>query len=70
MSLDGINQRRVGRLLSVNHQSVANWLKAYHGRPAARHPDPPQPPGAGTVELDELHTFVGSKKAGPMSARR
>ncbi len=68
MSLDGINQRRIGRLLSVNHQSVANWLKAYHERLAAQHPDPPQPPEAGTVELDELYTFVGSKKAGSTSA--
>ena len=75
MSLDGINQRRVGRLLSVNPQSVANWLKAYHEELAAQHPGPPQPeraepPEAQTVELDELYTFVGSKKVGPTSARR
>jgi transposase-like protein len=70
MSLDGINQRRVGRLLSVNQQSVGNWLKAYHEELAAQHPDPPQPARAETVELDELYTFVGSKKVASMSARR
>jgi len=68
MSLDGVNQRRIGRLLGVNHQSVANWLKEYHERLAARHPGPPQPPEARTLELDELFTFVGSKKAASTSA--
>lgn len=32
MSLDGLNQRRIARLLEVNHQSVANWLKTYHAQ--------------------------------------
>ncbi len=40
MSVDGLNLRRIARLLSVNHQSVANWLKAYHARLAAQAPDP------------------------------
>lgn len=70
MSLDGINNRRIGRLLSVNHQSVANWLKHYHERLAAQHPAPPQPQEAQTVEMDELYTFVGSKKVAPTSAQR
>ena len=69
MSLDGVNQRRVGRLLSVNQQSVANRLKAYHEGLVVHHPAPTQPeqeperaepPEAQTVELDELYTFVGS----------
>jgi transposase-like protein len=70
MSLDGINQRRIGRLLSVNHQSVANWLKAYHEQLAAQHPAPPQPEQVETVELDELYTFVGSKKVASTSAQQ
>ncbi len=99
MSLDGINQRRIGRLLSVNHQSVANWLKAYHERRAAQtgqaqtgqaqtgqaqtgqaqtgqaqtgqaQTGQAQTGQAQTVELDELYTFVGSKKAASTSARR
>ncbi len=75
MSLDGINQRRVGRLLSVNHQSIANWLREYHERLGAQHPDPSQPPQTGTVgseavQMDKFYTFVGFKKAAPTSARR
>ena len=30
--LDGIGFRRAGRLLGVNHQSVANWVREYHER--------------------------------------
>ena len=69
MSLDGINQRRTARLLGVSPQSVANWLKAYHEQLAAQSPDPPRPERAETVELDELYTFVGSKKGASTSAR-
>ncbi len=57
--LDGMNFRRIGRILSVNHQSVINWVNAYYANlPAAEqpvaHPE--------TLEMDELFTFVGSKK--------
>ncbi len=34
--LEGANFRRIGRILSVNHQSVVNWVNAYHASlPAA-----------------------------------
>lgn len=57
--LEGTNFRRIGRILSVNHRSVVNWVNAYHASlPAAE-----QPVAApGTLEMDELFTFVGSKK--------
>ena len=57
--LEGTNFRRIGRILSVNHQSVTNWINAYHaGLPTARAPvAKPE-----TLEMDELFTFVGSKK--------
>ena len=29
LHLEGVSLRKIGRLLSVNHQSVANWVKAY-----------------------------------------
>ncbi len=29
LHLEGLSLREIGRLLSVNHQSVANWIKAY-----------------------------------------
>ncbi len=57
--LEGTNFRRIGRVLGVNHQSVINWVNAYHaGLPAV----PPPVTAPETLEMDELFTFVGSKK--------
>src|ERR687896_2583203 len=63
--LEGTNFRRIGRILSVNHQSVINWVNAYHAcLPAAQQPvAAPE-----TLEMDELFTFVGSKKGRPTSS--
>ena len=64
--LEGNGFRRIGRLLSVNHQSVANWVTAAHARlPAER----VAAQAAGTPEMDELFTFVGAKKSPPTSSR-
>ena len=67
--LEGTNQRRIGRILSVNHQSVANWIKAYHQQFQASRPKELRPDRVETAEVDELFTFVGSKKNKPTSAR-
>lgn len=58
--VDGMNLRRIGRMLGLDHQTIANWVNAY----AARVPDrPPLPSSSPQVcELDELFTFVGDKK--------
>lgn len=58
--VDGIGFRRIARILGVTHRSVINGVNAH----AARLPDlPPVPEGPLEVnELDELFTFVGSKK--------
>jgi hypothetical protein len=63
--LEGTNFRRVGRILSVNHQSVVNWVNSYHaGLPAAATAvTKPK-----TLEMDELFTFIGSKKGKPTSS--
>jgi transposase-like protein len=58
MYVDGTNLRRVGRQVGVNHQSVANWVKAY----AHRLPPAPVPEQVETAELDELFTFIKHKK--------
>ena len=59
MVVDGLNFRRIGRLLNIDHQTVSNWVNAA----ADRVPDtPPAPATSETVELDELYTFVGEKK--------
>lgn len=64
MYVDGLNFRRIARLLGVHHQSVINWLNAA----AARLPDTlPAPNDAEPVELDELYTFVAHKKSGATS---
>jgi transposase-like protein len=70
MVVDGANYRRTGRYLKVNHQSVVNWV---HAATAQLKPgDAPRPEvgDADTAEVDELFTFVGSKKTRSMSSRR
>ena len=63
MYVDGHNYRRTGRNLRVNHQSVANWVKAA-AQKAMNAPLPrPEVDEDTIVELDELFTFVGDKKA-------
>lgn len=61
--LEGMNLRRIGRILGVNHQSVANWVNAQ----ADALPQAPLPDSVETVELDELFTFVGHKKTSSTS---
>ena len=64
--LEGVNFRRIGRVLGVNHQSVINWINAYHAALPISEPSVTAPE---VVELDELFTFVGSKKRKPTSSR-
>lgn len=65
MYVDGLGFRRIGRFLGVNHQSVANWIKAHH---ATLPPPPDLSHGtADVIEMDELFTFVGEKKAASTS---
>ena len=63
--LEGNGFRRIGRLLGVNHQSVANWVNAAH----ARLPAEQVGEAAGPLEMDELFTFVGAKKSPRLSSR-
>jgi transposase-like protein len=67
--LEGNGFRRIGRLLSVNHQSVANWVNAAHARLRAGKGSAPEPAAAGTLEMDELFTFVAAKKSPRISSR-
>jgi len=55
---DGMNYRRIGRQLGVDHKTVINWVKAY----TDQLPDAPQPEQVDWAELDELFTFVGARK--------
>src|ERR671933_184376 len=49
--LEGTNFRRIGCLLSVNHQSVVNWVNAYHAALPAAEVTAAAPE---TLEMDEL----------------
>ena len=63
--VDGMNFRRIARHLSVNHQTIINWVNGA----AANLPAPPLPrerqseKPVDTLELDELYTFVSQKKS-------
>jgi hypothetical protein len=58
MYLEGMSMRAIGRVLKVSPQSVGNWVKAQ----ANSLPDTPQPEDVDIAELDELFTFIASKK--------
>jgi transposase-like protein len=56
--IEGNSLRAIGRHLGVDHKSVSHWVDAH----AAQLPDAPLPQAVNNAELDELFTFVGSKK--------
>jgi transposase-like protein len=56
--LEGLGFHSIGRLLHVSHVSVINWIKKYGKQLEWIKNDKP----VNIVELDELHTFLGSKK--------
>jgi transposase-like protein len=58
MYLEGLGFHSIARLLNVSHVSVMNWIKKYGSELSKiRNPKPVQ-----IMELDELHSYVGSKK--------
>lgn len=56
--VDGMNLRRTARQLGVHHTTVAAWVKEY----VSQLPQAPQPRKVKAAEMDELFTFIGSKK--------
>jgi transposase-like protein len=58
MYLEGLGFHSIGRLLKVSHVTVQNWVKKYGSElQQVRNPKPVR-----IMELDELHTYIGSKK--------
>ena len=53
--LEGINFRRIARILSVNHQSVINWINSYRAQMGA--PEGTSRMSAEAVDFNELLTF-------------
>ena len=62
MYVEGSSYGSIGRVLKVNPQSVANWVKQY----TSKLPPAPTPSKVKKAELDELYTFIGEKKTKSM----
>ena len=62
MYVEGNSYGAIGRILKINPQSVANWVKQH----IAKLPVAPVPEQPRTAELDELYTYVGKKKTKSM----
>ena len=58
--LEGMSYRGIGRQLGVQHQSVANWVSAYHDDQLPQQVE--DQASTDTIEVDELFTFVGKKR--------
>jgi len=56
--LEGLGFRSIGRYLNVSHVAVFNWIKSFGERlDGFRNQEDIE-----VVELDEMHTYIGSKK--------
>lgn len=56
--LEGLGFRSIGRYLKVSHVAVYNWIKSYGEDIEELRTDKE----IEVVELDEMHTYIGSKK--------
>mgnify|MGYP005868774357 FL=1 len=56
--LEGLGFRSIGRFLNVSHVAVFNWIKAFGKKiDEIRSSEKIE-----VVEIDEMHTYIGSKK--------
>jgi transposase len=56
--LEGLGFRSIGRFLNISHVAVFNWIKSFGERlEEFRNAEDIE-----VVELDEMHTYIGSKK--------
>ncbi len=56
--LEGLGFRAIGRLLSISYGTVYAWVKEWGSKVDL----PKKKEGVSFMELDEIHTYVGSKK--------
>ena len=63
MYVEGSSYGSIGRVLTINPQSVANWVKQYTNKL----PPAPMPRKVRKAELDELYTFIEEKKTKSIS---
>ena len=56
--LEGLGFRSIGRFLKVSHVSIQQWIKRFgKGEMEIK-----TEKNISVVEMDELHTYIGSKK--------
>ena len=56
--LEGLGLRSIGRILKFSNVSILNWIRAFgKALPEIRKDEPVR-----IMELDEMHTYIGSKK--------
>lgn len=58
MYLEGLGFRAIGRILKVSYASVYYWVKEWGEQASQLQSDKE----IDVVELDEMHTYIGSKK--------
>lgn len=58
MYLEGLGFRSIGRILKISYGTVYQWVKKWGSEVSLPQSDQP----IAVVELDEMHTYVGSKK--------
>ena len=58
MYLEGLGFRVIGRLLKISYGTVYKWVKEWGEKTSLPRSEAP----IEIVELDELHSYVGSKK--------
>jgi hypothetical protein len=58
MYLEGLGFRSIGRILKISYGTVYQWVKEWGGKVDLPHRKEP----VDIVELDEIHTYVASKK--------
>ena len=58
MYLEGLGFRAIGRILKISYGTVYQWIKKWGGQLEL----PQRNDEIAVVELDEMHTYVGSKK--------
>ena len=58
MYLEGLGFNAIGRILKVSHVAVQKWIKKYGSQAEELKSDKE----IAVVELDEMHSYIGSKK--------
>lgn len=63
LALEGLGFRAIARILHINPQTVANWIR----KREERQPPAPQPQQSEVIEMDELYALHEKKGASSIS---